>query len=469
MESLIGFIVFLPAIVCAILGLSWLLGVELRERTVARLTSLCYSLASIGVLILFITMLRSGQHEIRLPLGNWFEVEEYRFQLLLIVDRLSMPLVALSTVLTGVIGAFSVRYLHRDPGFLRFFILLNLFGFGVLLLFTAGTFDLVIGGWELVGLSSVLLIGFFQFRDDPIRSAIRVFLTYRVCDIGLLTGVAMLHHYLGTAASDSIFTRPWPDGTSALTGTGATVVGMLFLLGAMGKAAQIPFSGWLPRAMEGPTPSSAIFYGALSIHAGAYLLLRAQPLIQASAIVTTSVIIIGTLTAIHGTMVGRACADAKTSIGYAAMTQLGLIFVEIGLGLKWIALFHITSHAIVRTLQFLRAPSMLHDHHRIHAASGGHLGETGAHYEQLLPVGLRSWLYRLAIEQGHHDTLIERLGTNPISKLSQFFNSLETRWTDIIIGPARSGVGQLTTRTGMRTLKRSAIGSINNSMERADV
>jgi NADH:ubiquinone oxidoreductase subunit 5 (subunit L)/multisubunit Na+/H+ antiporter MnhA subunit len=98
--------------------------------------------------------------------------------------------------------------------------------------------------------------------------------------------------------------------------------------------------------MEGPTPSSAIFYGALSIHAGAHLLLRAQPLIQASVIVTTSVIIIGTLTAIHGTMVGRACADAKTSIGYAAMTQLGLIFVEIGLGLKWIALFHITSHAI---------------------------------------------------------------------------------------------------------------------------
>ena len=472
MEYLIGIIVFLPGLVSLLLGAFWLLGIELSERMVARLTGLCYLISTGSILILLGMMLQTGQNEVRLSLGNWFEAGEYHFPLLLVIDRLSMPLVMLSTVLVGVIGAFSVRYLHRDPGYHRFFILLNIFGFGITLLFTAGSFDMIIGGWELVGLTSVLLIGFFQYRDEPVRSAIRVFLTYRVCDIGLLTGVALLHHYAGTAIFTQLFNATggtWPQGGSTLGNGAATLVGLLLLLGAMGKAAQIPFSGWLPRAMEGPTPSSAIFYGALSVHAGAYLLLRAQPLIGSSKVVTGAVIVVGLLTAIHGTMVGRACADAKTAIGYAAMAQLGIIFVEIGFGLQWIALLHITGHAVVRTLQFLRAPSMLHDHHRIHAAAGGHLGETGNHFELIIPRRLRSWLYRLAIEQGHHDTLIERLGTGPIIRLAAFLTKVEARWTGIIIAQTPNPAAPLSSRNSLRSMKRFQIDSINRTMERADV
>jgi NAD(P)H-quinone oxidoreductase subunit 5 len=181
------------------------------------------------------------------------------------------------------------------------------------------------------------------------------------------------------------------------------------------------------------------------------------------------VIVVGLLTAIHGTMVGRACADAKTAIGYAAMTQLGIIFVEIGFGLQWIALLHITGHAVVRTLQFLRAPSMLHDHHRIHAAAGGHLGETGNHFELIIPRRLRSWLYLLAIEQGHHDTLIERLGTGPIIRLAAFLTKVEARWTAIIIAQAPNPAAPLSSRNGLRSMKRFQIDSINRTMERADV
>ncbi len=469
MEKISALIVFLPGLVAATLGLGWLLGWKPGERTVARMTSSCYLLAGVAVVALLGWMLQTGQHEVRLSLGYWFELEEYRFPLVLLIDRLSMPLVALSVLLVGVIGAFSVSYVHRDEGFLRFFVLLNLFGFGILLLFTAGSFDLMIAGWELVGLTSVLLIGFFQFRNDPVRSALRVFLTYRICDIGLLTGVAMLHHFAGTGSFDQLFTGPWPNGISLLTGTGAMIVGALFLLAAMGKAAQVPFSGWLPRAMEGPTPSSAIFYGALSVHAGAYLLLRAQPLIASSLVVSAAVVTIGIVTAIHGTMVGRACADAKTAIGYAAMSQLGIIFVEIGLGLKWIALTHITGHAVVRTLQFLRAPSMLHDHHRLHAAAGGHLGETGAHFEMLLPASLRVWLYRLAIERGHHDTMLDRCIVAPVIRLAGQMEMIEERLANSIIGPARPEHERLAIRNGLRSIGKSGRVALGHKLENADV
>ena len=288
MEIIIGLLILLPGLTTAALGIGWLVGLRLTERGIARLTGGCYCLATGLVAIIAVWMVSHNLQFVRLEVGNWFEVHTYRFPLLLQIDRLSLPLILLSVILVGVIGAFSQRYMHRENGYLRFFFLLNLFGFGVLLLFLAGSFDLMIAGWELVGLTSVLLIGFFQQRNDPVRSALRVFLIYRVCDIGLLTGVALLHHYVGAATVDSVFTHPWPDGASLLNGTGATVVGLLLLLAAMGKSAQVPFSGWLPQAMEGPTPSSAIFYGALSVHAGAYLLLRAQPLIESSLTVSAA-------------------------------------------------------------------------------------------------------------------------------------------------------------------------------------
>jgi NAD(P)H-quinone oxidoreductase subunit 5 len=203
------------------------------------------------------------------------------------------------------------------------------------------------------------------------------------------------------------------------------VVCLLLLLAAAGKAAQIPFSGWLPRAMEGPTPSSAIFYGAISIHAGAYLLLRAQPLLAHSVVSSVLVIGIGLATAIHGTMVGRASADAKTSLAYASLTQVGVVFVEIGLGWKWVAITHILGHATVRTLQFLRAPSMLHDYHRMHSAAGGELAQTGKHLEDLLPQRVQLWFYRWALDRGHLDTILDRWMLHPLMQLSGLFAKLD--------------------------------------------
>lgn len=417
MQTVLLAVVLAPGAVFALAGVLWMLGWNPPERVLTRATAVVYSLSAAAVAWLAWSLQASGLTSIAVPLGDWFTVHEYRFPLVLLGDRLSLPFLALTVILVGLIGQFSATYLHRDPGFARFYLLLHLFAFGAMLIFSAGSFDLVIGGWELVGLTSVLLISFFHYRQGPVDGALRVFIVYRACDVGIITAAFVMHHLAHTSEFSA--------GMPPLQGGDATIVGLLLLLSAAGKSAQVPFSGWLPRAMEGPTPSSAIFYGAISVHAGAYLLLRAQPILIESPLACAAVVVVGLLTAIHGTLVGRACADAKNSLAYAALAQVGVVFVEIGFGLTWIPVMHILGHAMVRTLQFLRAPSMLHDYHQVHAAAGGHLEKTGKHLESMLPLRWQLWLYRLAIDRGHLDNILERGVVQPLVAVSHFLARLD--------------------------------------------
>lgn len=445
-QAILVFVVLAPGVVFGILAFLWLLGWTPGERILTWITALTFSLSALGIAELTWTVASSsGPRRVVVTFGNWFTVGSYHFPLVLIADRLSLPFLVLAVVLSGLIGQFSATYLHREPGFLRFFLLLHLFAFGSLLAFAAGSFDLLAAGWEVVGITSVLLIGFFQLRAAPVENGLRVFGIYRACDIGLLVGIFLLHHWAGTASFDSGFPK--------LTGTQTVLVCLLLLLAASGKAAQVPFSGWLPRAMEGPTPSSAIFYGAISIHAGAYLLLRAQPLLSQSTLASALVILIGAATAIHGTIVGRASADAKTSLAYATLTQVGVIFIEIGLGWKWLAVAHILGNATVRTMQYLRAPSMLHDYHQMHSAIGEEISPTGKQIEDLLPERVQLWLYRWAFDRGHLDTILDRWVIDPLMQASAQLAKLDRsgmRWTTIrpanvaptsLQGPAGEGGG----------------------------
>ena len=415
-QVLLVFVVMAPGAVFAALASLWLLGWVPSERALSRITGMTFAACVLGLALMLRTLATTHASSITLIIGNWFAVHEYRFPLVLVADHLSLPFLAMTVVLSGLIGQFSATYLHRESGFFRFFLLLHLFAFGSLLAFAAGSFDLLIGGWELVGITSVLLIAFFDQRPAPVENGLRVFGVYRACDIGLLLGVFALHNWAGNAS----FTAGMPQ----LAPTQATVVCLFLLLGAAGKAAQIPFSGWLARAMEGPTPSSAIFYGAISIHAGAYLLLRAQPLLAEARLAAIAVIVTGLATAIYGTMTGRASADAKTSLAFASLTQAGVIFVEIGFGWISIAVAHVLGHALVRTLQFLRAPSMLHDYHRMHSAIGGEVSP-GRTEEDLLPEQVRLWLYRWALDRGHLDTILDRWFIHPLLQISRLFARLD--------------------------------------------
>jgi NADH:ubiquinone oxidoreductase subunit 5 (subunit L)/multisubunit Na+/H+ antiporter MnhA subunit len=411
-QDILILVVVAPGLIFTVFALLWLLGWTPSEHFLSGITGLTFSACTAGVAALVWKI--TSASNITVTFGSWFAVGNYHFPLVLMVDRLSVPFVALAAVLSGLIGQFSATYLHRESGFLRFFLLLHLFAFGSLLAFAAGSFDLLAGGWEVVGITSVLLIGFFQQRPAPVENGLYVFGIYRACDIGLLVGIFAMHHWAGIASFGSAF--------PTLTGARAVIVCLLLLLAASGKAAQVPFSGWLPRAMEGPTPSSAIFYGAISIHAGAYLLLRAQPLLAQSVLASALVILIGATTAIHGTIVGRASADAKTSLAYATLTQVGIVFIEIGLGWRWLAVVHILGNATVRTMQYLRAPSMLHDYHQMHSAFGGELSATGTQIEEMLPQSVHLWLYRWALDRGHLDTILERWVIAPLLQVSAYLS-----------------------------------------------
>ncbi|HEX2573202.1 MAG TPA: proton-conducting transporter membrane subunit [Polyangia bacterium] len=423
--SILGF----PVLTFLVLGLLALLARTPPERVVARSAGLTFGLSLLATLATFTTMELGRQTKLVLGFGPWFQVGGYDFEITLLLDRLSLPFLLLTSTAAWLIGVFSVRYLHRDPGFVRFFALLMLFACGMLLIVLAGNLDVLIVGWELVGLASSLLISFFHHRKEPVRNGLRAFVTYRICDMGLMGAAGLIHHYAHAASFGPAFEVGGDAGAlAALPAHVAPWVGLLLVFAAMGKSAQVPFSGWLPRAMEGPTPSSAIFYGTLSIHAGSFLLLRAQPVLERAPAACILLVVIGLLTSVHGTMSGRVQADAKTSLAYASMCQVGLILVEIGLGLPRVAMVHLLGHACLRTVQFLRAPSLMQDLRRVEAAAGGPMGPTGQHIERLLPLRVQRFLYHLSVERGHLDTFLEMLLVQPFLRVGQALDGLEQRW-----------------------------------------
>lgn len=422
----------LPAMLFLVFGIGWLAGVTPSERILSRTTIVVHVLLTGIVGWLAYELEWHGRPAIIVDLGTWFSFQEVSIHLSLLIDRLSLTMSALTVVLVGLVAAFSVRYMHRDQGYLRFFLLMHLFTFGALVLFLASSLDLLFGGWELVGLSSVLLVGYFQYRREPLRNAVKVFAAYRIADLQIVLATVFAHLWLGNASWGNMLGGTTQGHVEAPMGAFA-ILAVLLIIGACGKSAQGPFFGWLARAMEGPTPSSAIFYGAISVHAGAYLLLRVQPLIAASQAATILLIAIGALTAIVSTIVQRTRSDAKTALAYALQTQLGLIMIEIALGWTTLALVHIAGHALLRTMQFLRAPSLLHDHHAMRAAAGGHLVAPDPLFNAL-PAGWRLALYRVGIGQGYYDALIDRLWHRPALGTTRSLAWLSPRTTAVSMG-----------------------------------
>ena len=214
----------------------------------------------------------------------------------------------------------------------------------------------------------------------------------------------------------------------------ATVISLLLVFAAMGKGAQVPFSGWLPLEMEGPTPSSAIFYGALSIHAGAYVLLRCEAVLDAAPVAGWLLVAIGIGTALHAAVVGSVQTDLKSMLAYASMTQAGIILAEIGLGLRIVPLVHVVSHAILRSLQILRSPSALHDRHELAAALGGPPGAATFSILRLLPDRFGRCLYRIALERGFEDAAVQRFVIRPVLALLEGAQAAETRLVELAGG-----------------------------------
>ncbi|WP_437581678.1 proton-conducting transporter transmembrane domain-containing protein [Sorangium sp. So ce887] len=431
-----------PALAFAALGAYLLLLRTPGERVVSGVVLSALSLSLAASLVVWGSSVMAPHAFLSVELGRWFEASGYSFDIVLLVDRLSTTMMVLVSLIALIAGRFSVAYLHREAGFARFFLLLALFSTGMLALVSAGSIDLLFAGWELVGATSVLLVAFFHERAAPARAALRVYITYRLCDVGLLVALVLMHGISGSSHFAEVFGgAAWPGPAAAISASAATALALCLFLAAMGKSALFPVGSWLPRAMEGPTPSSALFYGAISIHAGVYLMLRAAPLLERSPVASAAVAGVGALTAAYGTLVGRAQADVKSALAYATMSQVGIMFVEIGLGYYRLALVHLFAHACLRCLQMLRAPSALRDAQEIRAAHAGeplpHLGIAA----RVLPASLVRRAYWLSLERFHLEALQERLIAAPLMRLGQAIDGFERRWVAALSGLAERDAG----------------------------
>ncbi|MGE3610083.1 MAG: proton-conducting transporter membrane subunit [Bacteriovoracaceae bacterium] len=314
-------------------------------------------MTAISFILFVVTWLHSPAF-LFLDYSDWFAVGEYSFKSRFIVDLLGSTYSLLSAALISIIFKYSQNYLHREQGYFRFIFLLSILLFGLNVICFSRALDILFIGWELVGTTSVLLIGYFYYQVQPVKHALKAIISYRICDTGILAAAAWSHHYLH---STDFMIMPQilhhhAHGTVALF-----FIGLFIIWGSLAKGGQLPMSSWLPTAMEGPTPSSAIFYGALSVHLGPFLLLRFYDFFSHFPALLWIIGIIGGLTAVYASLVGRTRSDAKTMLAYATISQVGIMLIEIALGFTNFAIFHMVAHASLRTYQFLRSASLIQD------------------------------------------------------------------------------------------------------------
>jgi NADH-quinone oxidoreductase subunit L len=430
--------VALPGALLALLGGASILDRPLPERGTGLLAAGVMLVSSTALTVAFLAYGAANATTTLLSYGAWSSAHAGGIAIEFLVDRLSLGFAALSAVIAGVVAAFSNRYLHRESGYNRYFVLLTMFVTGMLLLALAGNVQVLFAGWEFVGLSSALLVAFFHDRSAPPSSALHVFAVYRISDAAMLSAAVLLHHVAGTDSLSLLFGGSRLASTVDLTTADATIIGVLLIIAVAGKSALLPFSSWLPRAMEGPTPSSAVYYGSLSIHAGCFLLLRAEPLLAQAPVARVMAGGLGLATAVFAGTTTRVQSDVKSSLAYASMTQVGIIVVEISLGWQTLAFIHLAGHACFRLLQFLSAPNVLHDLHGIESAMGERPAANAGIFEAVMPGRLRRQLFLVALERGFLDSLLEGAILAPFVQLSRGLMWVDRRLCDVVM-PAPAG------------------------------
>jgi NAD(P)H-quinone oxidoreductase subunit 5 len=425
-----------PAALFVVLGAASLMNRPLPERWTGRLAAgamLSACLALSGALLVSGTTGSAWT----LSYGAWAGSQEGGIAIDFLVDRRSLAFTALAAAIAGVVSAFSNRYLHRDSGYNRYFVLLSIFVTGMFLVALAGNVEVLFIGWEFIGLSSALLVGFFHERPAPVSNALQVLAVYRISDAAMLSAAVLLRHVAGTDSLSLLFGGTREISAVSLTGTSATIIALLLIVAVAGKSALLPFSSWLPRAMEGPTPSSAVYYGSLSIHAGCFLLLRAAPLLEQAPAARLLAGGLGAATALFAGITTRVQSDVKSALAYASLTQVGLIIVEIAIGWYTLAFLHLAGHACFRLLQFLSAPNVLHDLHGMADASGERPVPASGYIERLTSDRVRRGLFLIALERGFLDSLLDRVAVLPFMRLATQFTRFDQWLCDVVIPQRR--------------------------------
>ncbi len=303
----------------------------------------------------FLQVKSSGSFEA--TVFDWFAVGSFKVQFAFLVDQLSSLMLLIITGVGFLIHLYSVGYMHHDAGFGKFFAYLNLFVFFMLLLVLGSNYLVMFIGWEGVGLCSYLLIGFWFTNPDYADAAKKAFIMNRIGDLGFIIGLFIIIAVFGSVTFSDIFPKA---ATMHSSQTAFTVITILLFVGAVGKSAQIPLFTWLPDAMAGPTPVSALIHAATMVTAGVYMVARSNILFTMSPITMEIIAIIGLATAVFAALIALSQTDIKKVLAYSTVSQLGYMFLGLGVGAYTGAFFHVLTHAFFKALLFLGAGSVIH-------------------------------------------------------------------------------------------------------------
>ncbi len=376
--NLLSLIIFAPLAGAAI---NWFIGRRVRDERFIGFVA-CGSVAISAIVAFYLAFNSHGALRTEEPLldhiWTWLQVGNFRADFALGMDRLSGTYALFITFVGFLIHVFAVGYMHGEEGFYRFFAFLNLFMFSMLTLILGDNFVLMFVGWEGVGLCSYLLIGYYFDKKEASDAAKKAFVTNRIGDWGFVLGIMLTFMLSGSV---SFFTKTTAGGTvtsafqyfanlpaepftwGAIIAGGATSVAVLMFIGAAGKSAQIPLYVWLPDAMAGPTPVSALIHAATMVTAGVYMVVRCSEIFVHAPTAMFIVAVIGAATALFAATIGLAQNDIKKVLAYSTISQLGYMFLACGVGAFGAAIFHVITHAFFKALLFLGSGSVIHGMH----------------------------------------------------------------------------------------------------------
>lgn len=408
MTSILPFFILIPVI-------GFLINILIPRRKETLLSWSAFSTVGLHLILAQVFMvywLLHGWPTLNIKEIVVYKTPDYEFLIDFFFDEVTAVYLFVGTFLTFLVALYSRYYMHREAGYKRFFNTILFFYLGYNIVIFSGNLETLFMGWEILGISSFLLIAFYRDRYLPVKNAVKVFSIYRVGDVGLLIAMWMSHHLFHENITflklhnydlvhEHLQTHTWVG----------VVISLMILLSAAAKSAQLPFSSWLPRAMEGPTPSSAIFYGSLSVHLGVFLLLRTFPFWEHQLSVRIMIALMGLFTSLVATGIARVQSSIKSQIAYSSISQIGLIFIEIAAGFEILALIHFAGNAFLRTYQLLVSPSVVSYLIREQFYTFQPREHT---IEDSLPKRLEYSLYVLCLKEWNLDSLMYRYLWNPL-------------------------------------------------------
>jgi NADH-quinone oxidoreductase subunit L len=330
-------------------------GRALNERAIGIVATAVVTLSFVLSVVAFVLLLHRTNREVTVHLFNWISVGTLHVPAALLVDPLSITMCLFVTGISALIHLYSTAYMHGERDYRKFFLYLNLFVFSMLLLVLANSLLMTFVGWEGVGVCSYWLVSYYFEKNSAASAGKKAFLYNRVGDFGLLVAMFLLFHYTHTLTYLGIFHR-----VGSLSPTVATLTVLALLLAATGKSAQIPLFNWLPDAMEGPTPVSALIHAATMVTAGVYLLVRMSPVLTMSPDGRLTIAFIGAITAFVAATIATSQQDIKKVLAFSTVSQIGYMVLAVGVGAYSAAIFLMIAHAFYKALLFLGAGSVIH-------------------------------------------------------------------------------------------------------------